>query len=67
MRNMFVLTKREQRVVIAIMMTLIAAVLANHYHQKWRDSAARSAAPVPSMTPAISSPEREGRESDDAP
>jgi hypothetical protein len=31
MRNIFVLTKREQRVVIVIVMLLVAASLAKHY------------------------------------
>jgi hypothetical protein len=67
MRNIFVLTKREQRVVIIGTVILVTAALANHYREKWRDSATTSASPAPSITPAISPSPREKREPDDAP
>jgi hypothetical protein len=67
MRNIFVLSKREQRVVIVIMMILVAAALANHYRERSQDSAARSLSPAPSITPALS-PLRQGDlEHEDAP
>jgi hypothetical protein len=67
MRNVFVLTKREQRVVIVMIVILVTAALANHYREKWRDSARTSPSPAASTTPALASPQRENRERDDTP
>jgi hypothetical protein len=44
MKNIFVLTKNEQRVVIAVVMVLLAATLAKHYRNN------RSPRPVTTST-----------------
>jgi hypothetical protein len=60
--GMFLLTKREQRVVIAIMFALVAIALAKHYHD------VGTIAPMPSskMSPvSTSSPDEERANPDD--
>ncbi|HYY14118.1 MAG TPA: hypothetical protein VE758_06760 [Chthoniobacterales bacterium] len=64
MRNIFVLTKREQRVIIVVMLILVTAALANHYREKWRDSTARAKPPEPSITPALPTVRQEDYQED---
>jgi hypothetical protein len=59
--EIFVLTKREQRAVILIMMAILAATIANHYHNQQSEVvSARSTSAEPSATPYSDSPEDEG-------
>jgi hypothetical protein len=67
MRKIFVLTKREQRVVIVVMIILVTGALANHYREKWRDSATTSRSPAPNITPALLTSPRQDRERDEDP
>jgi hypothetical protein len=67
MKTIFVLTKPEQRVVIVVMAVLVAAALATHYREKWRDSGGSPTSPAPSFTPVVSSPERDDGERNDGP
>jgi hypothetical protein len=62
---MFSLTKREQRVIIVIMLTLIAIALAKHYHDVGTIVPAQ-AAPSPTLSATPSSlPDEERATSDD--
>jgi hypothetical protein len=60
MRNIFELTKREQRIVIAIVAALVAFAFAKHLLQKHPD-------PVPSTTTSSQTlpPSKDESESDD--
>lgn len=52
--EIFVLTKREQRAIILIMMALVAAAIANRYHdQKSEVVSTRSTVADPSATPVL--------------
>jgi len=68
MKNVFVLTKREQRIVIVIVMALLAATIAKHY----RTNRSPISSPTPTSThataaPAPSSAEDEQATPDEAP
>jgi hypothetical protein len=60
MRNLFVLTKREQRVVIVIVMLLVAAGFAKHYLDvRTEPPLATSPSNIPSAPPSHSPGEEE--------
>ena len=67
MKNVFALTEREQRVVIVIVMALLAATIAKHYH----DAALDAPRPTPTLTPAglplSAAPPRNEAETDNSP
>lgn len=64
--GLFALTKREQRVVIGIMLALVAIALAKHYRDAGTIAPAQ-AAPSPRISATPSSfPEEERAEPDDA-
>jgi predicted metal-binding membrane protein len=62
MRNMFELTKREQRIVIVIIMALVAFAFVKHLWQT--KSQPVPAASTPTVSPTLHS-EKEESESDD--
>jgi hypothetical protein len=53
-KNILVLTKREQHIVMIIVTALLAAALAKHYRQKVlpRSPSTTTPAPIASQTPA---------------
>jgi len=60
MKNIFVLTKNEQRVVIVVVMVLLAATLAKHYRDnRSRIPATTSTSTHPTAPPSPSSAEDE--------
>jgi hypothetical protein len=63
--EIFVLTKREQRAVILIMMAMLAATIANHYRDRQSQViSARSTSAEPSITPSSNPAEEETAESE---
>ena len=66
--EIFVLTKREQRAVILIMMALLAATIVNHYRdQPSKVISAGSTSTEPSVTPSSNSPDSEAVEAGESP
>ena len=66
--EIFMLTKREQRVVIVIVMALLAGTMAKHY----RDAKLHTASPLPTTmqptaSPFASRPEDERQTPDESP
>ena len=65
--GMFVLAKREQRVVVVIMMALLVTAIAKHYHYVRLHSASPvTTATQPAASPFESPPEEEGETPDDS-
>lgn len=64
MRNIFDLTKREQRVVIVIVATLVAFAFAKHWWQtkSQRVPAATTSSPATSLTPQPTKDESESND-----
>ena len=61
--EIFVLTKREQRAIILIMVALVATAIANHYRDQQSEViSVISTAAGPSATPGSNSPEEEAAE-----
>jgi hypothetical protein len=69
MRNLFALTKREQRVVITVVVLLVGAALAKHYlDMRSEPPPARSTSTLsPTVTPRISVEDLPTAEDDEAP
>ena len=64
MKNIFVLTKREQRVVIVIVMALLAATIAKHYRDAQSQVPPRTST-SPETTPFPTHPAQEQTAPDD--
>jgi hypothetical protein len=68
MRNIFALTKREQRVVIVVVMTLVAAMLAKHYIDlRSQPPPERSTSTLPTAAPLQSPVEEDETAAGDSP
>ena len=68
MKNILVLTKGEQRVVIAVLMVLVAAMLTKHYlDNRSQPPPARLTSTFPSAAPIASPSEDEQTTVEDAP
>ena len=66
--EIFVLTKREQRAIILIMMALVAAAITNHYRDHHSEVIpVRSTVADPSATPVSNSPEDQNGEPSESP
>jgi hypothetical protein len=67
MRNIFLLTKNEQRIIAVVMIILVTAALANRYRNSSPASATRSTSTRQTETPSYSPTEKDEAERDDAP
>jgi predicted metal-binding membrane protein len=64
MRNIFELTKREQRIVIAVVMALVVFTFAKHLLQKQPEPVPSTTTSTPAASPTLP-PSKDESESDD--
>ena len=67
MRNIFALTKREQRIVILVLMALLAAALAKHHLDSRSPPPTKSTSTLPTATPSHLPGEEDQTAADDSP
>jgi len=68
MRNIFALTKREQRIVILVLVALLAAALAKHHlDSRSQPPPTKSTSTLPTATPSHLPGEEDQTAADDSP